>query len=72
MAQRPAEIDIQERTALHALGALGQHEARALESMLLVDTEATAELKLFEGVVALVGLAAPDARPPSAMRSRLL
>ena len=72
MAQHPAEIDIEERTALHALGALGQHEARALETMLLVDTQGAAELKFFEGVVALIGLAAPDASPPPEIRSRLL
>ena len=72
MAQRPAEIDIQERAALHALGALGQHEARALESMLFADSSGASDLKVFERIVALIGLAAPDARPPSEIRSRLL
>jgi len=72
MARQRAEIEIQERAALHALGALGQHEARALESMLFADNAAAAELRVFERIVALLALAAPDASPSSDMRSRLL
>ena len=72
MAQQPAEIDIQERAALHALGALSQHEARALESMHFADSAGAAELRVFERIVDLLALAAPDASPPPDIRLRLL
>ena len=61
------------RAALYALGALEGEEARDFEEHLAAGCEAcAAELRLFEGVVADLGLAAPEAEPPAGVRSRLL
>ncbi|HEX6183689.1 MAG TPA: cupin domain-containing protein [Pyrinomonadaceae bacterium] len=61
------------RAALYALGALEGDEARDFEEHVAAGCEAcAAELRLFEGVVADLGLAAPDAEPPAGVRSRLL
>ena len=61
------------RAALYALGALEGDEARDFEGHLAAGCEAcAAELRMFEGVVAALGLAAPEAEPPADVRSRLL
>lgn len=61
------------RAALYALGALEGDEAREFEGHLAAGCEAcAAELRMFEGVVADLGLAAPEAEPPAGVRSRLL
>lgn len=69
----PETHEMAEMTALFALGALGQHEARALESSI---AEGDAELRsltgTFEMVVAALGLAAPERTPPPSLRGRLL
>jgi anti-sigma factor ChrR (cupin superfamily) len=62
----------QELTALYALGALGQHEARALEALLEEDERLAAELRAFESVVAALGLDAPEAAPPAEAREKLM
>ncbi len=61
------------RAALYALGALEGEEARAFEEHVADGCEpCAAELCAFEGVVAALGLAAPEAEPPADVRSRLL
>jgi anti-sigma factor ChrR (cupin superfamily) len=61
------------RAALYALGALEGDEARDFEEHLTAGCDAcAAELRMFGGVVADLGLAAPDAEPPAGVRSRLL
>ncbi len=61
------------RAALYALGALEGEEARAFEEHVSEGCEAcAAELRGFEGVVAELGLAAPEAEPPAGVRARLL
>ena len=61
------------RAALYALGALEGEEARDFEEHLAAGCQpCAAELRLFEGVVADLGLAAPEAEPPAGVRSRLL
>ncbi|MCA1620154.1 MAG: cupin domain-containing protein [Acidobacteria bacterium] len=61
------------RAALYALGALEGEEARAFEEHLTAGCAGCeAELREFEGVVADLGLAAPEAEPPEGVRSRLL
>ena len=61
------------RAALYVLGALEGDEARDFEEHLTAGCDAcAAELRLFEGVVADLGLAAPEAEPPAGVRSRLL
>jgi anti-sigma factor ChrR (cupin superfamily) len=61
------------RAALYALGTLEGEEAREFEEHLLAGCAAcAAELREFEGVVAGLGLAAPEAEPPAGVRSRLL
>jgi anti-sigma factor ChrR (cupin superfamily) len=59
--------------ALYALGALEAEEARAFEAHLDGGCEACAsELRSLDTVVASLGLAAGEAEPPAAARSRLL
>jgi len=61
------------RVALYALGALEGEEARAFEEHVASGCDAcSAELRDYEGVVADLGLAAPEAEPPAGVRSRLL
>jgi anti-sigma factor ChrR (cupin superfamily) len=61
------------RAALYALGALEGDEAREFEEHLAAGCQpCAAEMRLFEGVVADLGLAAPEAEPPAGVRSRLL
>lgn len=67
------EEQTQEMTALYALGALTQHEARALEDYLTETQNGLAEdLKAFEAVAAQLALAAPEQVPPPELRQNLL
>lgn len=68
-----AEGEICGSAALYALGALEGEEARAFEAHLEEGCDACAtELREFESVVGSLGLAAPEAEPPSTARERLL
>lgn len=61
------------RAALYALGALEGEEARDFEEHVASGCAAcAAELREFEGVVADLGQAAPEAEPPPDVRARLL
>ena len=61
------------RAALYALGALEGEEARDFEEHVAAGCAAcAAELRGFEGVVAGLGQAAPEAEPPAGVRARLL
>src|SRR5215471_9151454 len=73
MEHKLATDEIREKAALYALGALSQIEARAFENHLDEGCEVCrAELAGFDGVVGVLGLAAPPADPPAALRNRLL
>ena len=64
---------IREVTALYALGALNQHEARALEEHLNEGCEVCREeLESFEMTAAELSLAAIEAEPPRRIRDELL
>jgi len=61
------------RAALYALGALSLHEARAFdEDLSALPEEAWTALAEFEAVVDHLGLGAPAATPPPAVRAQLL
>ncbi len=61
------------RAALYALGTLEGEEARAFEEHVAAGcSTCAAELRDFEAVVAVLGLAASEAEPPVGVRSRLL
>lgn len=61
------------RAALYALGALEGEEAREFEEHLAAGCAACeAELREFEAVAGDLGLAAPEAEPPTGARARLL
>lgn len=62
----------QELAALYALGALGQHEARAFESLLAEDAASAADLHAFEKAVATLAFAAPEAEPPADAKDKLM
>jgi anti-sigma factor ChrR (cupin superfamily) len=65
--------DIVERTALYALGALTQIEARAFEDHLAEGCEiCQSELNQYQIAVESLGTAATDEEPPAAVRERLL
>ncbi len=64
---------MQEMAALYALGALTQHEVRALEVHLTESRNGMAEeLAAFESVAACLALAAPEQTPPPELRQNLL
>ncbi|HEY6327932.1 MAG TPA: anti-sigma factor [Blastocatellia bacterium] len=68
-----ATDEVKEQAALYALGALSQIEARRFESHLGEDCGVCwSELSQFEEVVGALGLDAPEAAPPTALRDRLL
>lgn len=65
--------ELQELAALYALGALTQHEARAIENQLADCPNGLAEeVSAFESVTAWLGFAAPEQPPPAASRQTLL
>jgi len=73
MEHKLATDEIREKAALYALGALSQIEARAFENHLDEGCEVCrAELAGFDGVVGVLGLAAPTSNPPAELRSRLM
>jgi anti-sigma factor ChrR (cupin superfamily) len=73
MRHEAAEDEIRERAALHAIGALTEHEAHAFESHLAEGCEVCeAELQAFTAVVAQLGFDAMGAKPPAEMREKLL
>jgi len=64
---------MQELAALYALGALTQHEARAMEGYLAESRNGLAEeLAAFETIAAHLALAAPEQSPPPRLRQDLL
>jgi anti-sigma factor ChrR (cupin superfamily) len=64
---------LQEQVALYALGALGQHEARAVERHLAEGCEVcSAELRQFESVVDVLGFGAAVETPPATVRDKLV
>jgi anti-sigma-K factor RskA len=68
-----ATEDIRERAALYALGLLTQGEARSFELHLRDDCPVcTEELRQFENVVAGIGLAAGETKPPEYFRDLLM
>ena len=72
MEHKLATDEIKEQAALYALGALSQFEARAFENHLADGCEVCqAEMAEFEGVVGVLGLAAPAAVPPAYLRDLL-
>ena len=73
MEHKLATDEIRDKAALYALGALSQIEARAFENHLEEGCEVCrAELAAFDGVVGVLGLAAPPSDPPAALRNRLM
>lgn len=73
MERKVANPETGEMTALFALGALGQHEARALESLIAEgDSELGSLIGDFEKVVAVLAFAVPEGTPPPSLRGRLL
>lgn len=70
--ESPCEF-IEEQAALHALGALSQHEARAFNERLLENPAAYATAtKAFESVVEALGFSASEATPSPTVRESLL
>ncbi|HVF45616.1 MAG TPA: cupin domain-containing protein [Pyrinomonadaceae bacterium] len=68
-----AEGEICGSAAGYALGALEAEEARAFEAHMEEGCDACkSELRDFESVLGSLGLAAPEAEPPSNARARLL
>jgi hypothetical protein len=68
-----ATEELREIAALHALGALTQHEARSFESHVQEGCFACeAEYRKFERAVAMIGFAAKEIAPPEYIRELLL
>lgn len=73
MSPRTISEESHELAALYALGALTQHEARAVETMLAEPGNALAdEIAAFESVTTLLGLAADERTPSPAVKKTLL
>jgi anti-sigma factor ChrR (cupin superfamily) len=73
MTDRVAEHQMTELAALHALGALSQHEARAFEYHLAEGCElCSVEFDSFERTVTELALNVPEVEPPEDVRKRLL
>lgn len=73
MKHSVADDQIREQLALYALGALSQHEARAVEHHLAEGCKVCAsELQPFESVVEALGFVVPPVTPPADVRSKLL
>jgi len=73
MTDRVAEHQMTELAALHALGALSQHEARAFEQHLADGCGAcSAEFYSFERTVTELAFSVPEAEPPEHIRGQLL
>ena len=73
MRHRALTDDLRDRAALYSVGALEQAEATEFESHLRDGCEICgAEVRSFGAAAAFIGLAAPEAQPDPALRSRLL
>lgn len=73
MPDQVMEHQMTELAALHALGALSQHEARAFEQHLAEGCNAcSAEFESFERTVGDLALSVPEAVPPEDVRGRLI
>lgn len=73
MADLQEKPEHQELAALHALGALGQHEARAHEIALQASLSGSdSSLDVFERVVELLGHAPLEVAPAPSVRATLL
>src|SRR5215469_7913419 len=73
MKHSRADDATKEMAALYALGALSQLEAAAFDRHLVEGCETCrVELRVFDTIVADLGLAAPQSAPPSGLRQRLL
>lgn len=72
MSPKAITEDMQEMVALYALGALTQHEARALENRLSEDHGLAEELAAFEAVTAGLALTVPESCPSPSLRQTLL
>ena len=73
MPRNLTEPEIHEWAALHSLGSLGQHEARAMRSLLSAGEGALEHsVRDFDRVVAAIGLAVPEVEPPPSLREKLL
>jgi anti-sigma factor ChrR (cupin superfamily) len=73
MSERVAEHQMTELAALHALGALSQHEARAFEEHLAEGCdECGVEFDSFERTVDDLAFSVIEAEPPAEVRGRLL
>jgi anti-sigma factor ChrR (cupin superfamily) len=72
MMTQKIDEDLELKATLHALGTLTQNEARAFEERLVdLETEQHPELESFDGVVDLLGLAAADETPSTAVWEKL-
>lgn len=72
MIEAVTQEEIQELTALYALDALTQREAREVEARLAADDQKTeVELRAFEKVVASLSFAAPEAEPSAEAKDKL-
>ena len=73
MTDHMTEHPMTDLAALHALGALSQHEARAFEEHVAEGcATCNAELESFERTVMDLSLSAPEIEPPDEIRVRLI
>lgn len=73
MSDRLAEHQMTELAALHALGALSHHEARAFEEHMAEGCKVCSdEFASFDSTVGELALSAPEAEPPDEVRRRLI
>lgn len=73
MAEQMTEHHMTDLAALHALGALSQHEARAFSEHLAEGcATCNAELESFEQTVNDLALSASEVEPPDEIRARLI
>lgn len=73
MKHSTVDDHLQEQLALFALGALGQHEARAIELHLAEGCEVcSSELRQFDSVVDALGFSADPVTPTANVREKLI
>lgn len=73
MSDRVAEHQMTELAALHALGALSHHEARALEEHMAEGCKVCSdEFASFDRTVGELALSVPEAEPSDEVRGRLI
>lgn len=72
MNKKRNQDEIIEQAALYALGALSGEEARDFEAMIAEGcTECKEEFSSFASIVARIGFAAPEERPPARLKEKL-